>query len=256
MCNLCPEDAIDMVGDISEPGILDAILSMAMQAVDGFNGFRMHFIPETSDTSLRFRQSAERLGLSCHEEFRIPSPFLDIRSDTEHAVRTTRKKSLRRHENFFLREGGLEVTHMHRAEDILPCLDDFFHQHMARRSATDAPSLFEDEAQRNYYRNLTSAMSDTGCIRFTRIAWKGAPMAFHYGLSYKGRYLYGIPSFDIALAEHSPGEVLLKHVMEEAIGEGAATFDFGIGDEAYKYRFANGSRDLVTFGLYPSNPDS
>jgi CelD/BcsL family acetyltransferase involved in cellulose biosynthesis len=256
LCNLCPEDAIDMVGDIGEAAVLDLILSTAMEAVDEFIGFRMHFIPESSDTPARFRQSAERLGLSFHEEYRIPSPFLDIRSDREHAVSMTRKKSLRRHENFFLREGGLEVDHMQMAEEILPHLDDFFHQHTKRRSVTDAPSLFEDEAQRNYYRELTSTLSDTGWLRFTRIGWRGTPIAFHYGLSYKGRYLYGIPSFDLSFAEHSPGEVLLKRVMEEAIEEGADSFDFGIGDEAYKYRFANGSLDLVTFGLYPSNTDA
>ena len=81
--------------------------------------------------------------------------------------------------------------------------------------------------------------------------WNGRPLAFHYGFSYRGRYLYGVPSFDIELARHWPGEVLLRHVLLAAIEEDAETFDFGIGDEPYKYRFATHETMLRTWGLYP-----
>jgi hypothetical protein len=49
----------------------------------------------------------------------------------------------------------------------------------------------------------------------------------------------------------TPGEVLLRQLIRAAVEEGADVFDFGIGDEAYKYRFATGQEQLITWGIYP-----
>ena len=59
------------------------------------------------------------------------------------------------------------------------------------------------------------------------------------------------PSFDPAFARRSPGEVLLRALIEQAHVEGATYFDFGLGDEAFKARFATERRPLLTVGLYP-----
>lgn len=249
--NICPEDCLDFVGDISDPAVLDAILETARAHVKNFTGFRFYFIPDSSRTGERLQASAKRLSLNCCDEGNIPSPAIDIAGQPETALAATCKKSLRRHENYFIREGTLDVQHMQDAASILPHLDDFFEQHITRRNATEHPSLFQDPVQRNYYRRLTQDISPTGWLRFTRIDWNGRPIAFHYGLSYRGRYSFGIPSFAIELSRHSPGEVLLRQLLLAAIDEGAETFDFGIGDEEYKYRFATHVKRLHTWGLYP-----
>ena len=249
--NLFPEDALDFVGDISDPDVLDALLTTARNAVNDFCGFRFYFIPSTSSTGKWLQESAARLNLICYEEGELPSPFLDIAGESVKTLEITRKKSLRRHENYFLREGNLEVLHFRDAKDILPHLDEFFDQHIQRRNVTEAPSLFLQPLQQNYYRRLTKEISSTGWLRFTRINWNGNPIAFHYGLCYKGRYLFGIPAFDIKLLQHSPGEVLLRQLIIAAISEKAASFDFGMGDETYKYRFATGVTKLYNWGLYP-----
>ena len=249
--NICPKDCLDFIGDVSNPSILDAILQTAIKQVANFKGFVFYFIPGTSRTGKLLHDASLRLNLSCYDQGSLPTPFLYIAEHLDAAIEITRKKSLRRHENYFLREGSLEILHLQKAEDILPHLDEYFEQHITRRKATTAPSLFINAEQQEYYRCLTKELSETGWLRFTRINWNGKAIAFHYGLAYKGRYLYGIPSFAIELANHSPGEVLLRQLLLAAIKEGAATFDFGIGDESYKYRFATHATQLHTWGLYP-----
>ena len=93
----------------------------------------------------------------------------------------------------------------------------------------------------------------TGWLRFTRVEWNDRPIAFHFGLCFHRRFLYGIPSFDIAMERHSPGNVLLRHLLLAAIEEDAAVFDFGLGEEEYKYGFATGEVRLVTLGIYPKS---
>ena len=65
------------------------------------------------------------------------------------------------------------------------------------------------------------------------------------------RFLFGVPSFAVDLDRCWPGEVLLRHVILAALDEQAAVFDFGMGDEFYKRRFATHSTTLVNWGLYP-----
>jgi CelD/BcsL family acetyltransferase involved in cellulose biosynthesis len=161
---------------------------------------------------------------------------------------------LLRHEKFFRREGELQCEVLADARDVAPLLDDFFAQHIARRAVTPWPSLFCDPKQRDYYRRLTDMSAARGWLRFARVLWNERPIAYHFGLYYRERYLWGIPSFAVELARYSPGEVLLRQVLLHAIAEGAGNFDFGPGDEAYKHRFATDITQLQTWGLYPRSP--
>jgi CelD/BcsL family acetyltransferase involved in cellulose biosynthesis len=251
--NICPEDHLDFVGDVSDPLVLDAILSVARDSVATFLGFRFYFIPTPAATGARLHNAAKRLGLAIHREASLPSPWMDLVRCPGAAEACTRKTSLLRHERFFRRQGELQVEHLTKAEEVAPYLDDFFEQHVARRDATPHPSLFCEPRQREYYRHLTREAAAQGWLRFARLSWQGGVIAYHFGLSYRGRYLWGIPTFDVRLSRHSPGEVLLRQVLLNAIAEGATQFDFGPGDEPYKHRFANEVTHLETWGLYPSS---
>ena len=90
--NICPEDYLDFVGDISDPAVLDSLLVAGMDQAPDFLGFRLYFIPETSSTGGYLRASAQRLGLVCHDESSLPSPYLDIVADPEVAAAAARKK--------------------------------------------------------------------------------------------------------------------------------------------------------------------
>ena len=252
--NLCPEDYLDFVGDISTPEILDALLEEARAQVPECLGFQFYFIGDQSCTGQRLGDAAARLGLKCFDEGALPAPALDLAGMPEVALAATRKNSLVRHERYFQQTGTLAVQHFQEGEHILPQLADFFAQHVARRAVTEQPSLFLKPEQRAFYEQLVQRIADTGWLRFTRVTWNGKPIAFHFGLCYRGRYLYAIPTFDVELSRHWPGEVLMRQLLLAAIAEGAKVFDFGIGDEAYKYRYSTGATPLRTWGLYPPEP--
>ncbi|GAC1385598.1 MAG: hypothetical protein NVSMB45_14630 [Ginsengibacter sp.] len=249
--NLSPEDRLEFIGNIVDPIILDAILKTARNSVDDFSGFMFYFIPDASPTGQHLVDAAKRLGLECYNKGNIPSPVLEIDRDREHAIVVANKKSLIKYENYFNREGKLEVLHFTKEEEILPYLDDFFNLHISRREITEAKSMFLNTGFRTFYRDLTKLMSSTGWLRFTCLKWNTKPIAFHYGFSYKGRYLYAIPCYDIELSNRSPGKVLLRQLLIAAIAEGASSFDFGIGDEDYKYSFSTNNPTLSHWGLFP-----
>jgi CelD/BcsL family acetyltransferase involved in cellulose biosynthesis len=58
-----------------------------------------------------------------------------------------------------------------------------------------------------------------------------------------GFYLYN-SAFEPELRKHSPGNVMLSHLIERAIGDGVPIFDFLKGDETYKLRLGAVPRPL------------
>ena len=243
---------LDFVGDTSDPEVLDALLETARDAVPDFAGFDFYFVADHAPTRQRLEAAAARLGLESYEQWDVAAMTMDLRSDPEAARAATRKKSLVRHENFFRREGELTITHVREAEAVLPELEAFFAQHIARWAETDSPSLFLNSEARAFYERWATVASERGWLRFTRLDWNRQPIAFHFGMSYWGRYIWYKPSFDIELARHSPGEVLLRQVLLSAIEEGASLFDFGTGDDEYKHRFATDFDRVRALGFYPA----
>jgi CelD/BcsL family acetyltransferase involved in cellulose biosynthesis len=58
-----------------------------------------------------------------------------------------------------------------------------------------------------------------------------------------GFYLYN-SAFEPELRQHSPGNVMLSHLIERAIGKNLKVFDFLKGDETYKFRLGAQPRPL------------
>jgi len=244
-------DYLDFIGDVDDEAILDAILTTARDCVPKFDGFRFGGVPATSRTGERLQGTAARLGLDCYEEERADVPFLDLAAQRDAALAAATKPKLVKRERALCRLGALDVRHFQDGDAILPNLDAFFDQHISRWGTTETPSMFLDQRYRDFVERATRFASGTDWLRFTRVDWDGSPIAFHYGSCYRGRYIFGTPTFAPAMARCSPGTTLLRHVLLAAIAEDARTFDFGPGDEAYKFRFATQVTHVETWGLYP-----
>ncbi len=238
-------DYLDFLGDVSEPAALDGLLTAASDA--SCSAFRLAVVPERSPTTMRLAAAARRLGLALRGEEPVPAPAL-LRPEL---LQASRKKSLIRHENWFRRNGELTVVHTASGPAILPQLDRFFDQHVQRCTAAPYTSLFEHDQHRAFYRQVTKLNAGAGWLRFTRVDWNRTPIGYHFGMSFAGSFLWYKPSFELSFARHSPGEVLLRQLLIAAHDEGADTFDLGIGDDKFKYRFASSIPRVRTWTLTP-----
>ncbi|MDZ4728821.1 MAG: GNAT family N-acetyltransferase [Xanthomonadales bacterium] len=241
-------DYLDFIGRTPNHAVLAELLAKVMEKVPDFKGFRFYHTPDASGTGSALMQAAERLCLRCYDEGNMPAPTIDLAMT---GASVAQKKSLVRHQKYFEREGSLSIRHSSVASEILPRLESFFDQHIARWAVTSYPSLFLDPAQRKFYENLASSSGLDSGLRFTELEWNDVPIAFHFGFSYGGRYMWYKPSFAIDFAKHSPGEVLLRSLLLKAIEEDARVFDLGLGAEAFKNRFATHVPLVRTWGLYP-----
>ncbi len=130
-----------------------------------------------------------------------------------------------------------------------------FNQHIQRRSVTTAPSLFLNPANRAFYKNLLSKLCPVQKIVFSVVKAEGKAIAFHFGFCDGRTLLYYKPTFDLDLAAHSPGKVLLKEVLEHALAQDCQEFDFSVGQEAYKMDFANHMKTNCSFKVLKTPVD-
>lgn len=172
--------------------------------------------------------------------------------DPEEDRKLLNKKSIRRHENWFRRSGTLEFRYLEDPREVGTHLGTFFDQHVRRWGPAGYPSRFLDERHRAFYRNLVELMLPDGRARLSVLEFNGRPIAYEFGFEYGNRYYAIKPTFEPEFADHSPGTLIQKYCMDDVIERGLAEYDFTVGDEAYKSRYANHVRHAYRARVYPS----
>lgn len=241
-------DYLDIVVDrsLSEGEATECVLkifSTAIEAHSQSNGLLLRGIPEQGYTPRRLLSLGGAFWVT--EVRSTEAPAMDMAA----ARQMLRKKSLRRHEKALSRLGKLEVVKLSSAAEVLPRLPEFFDLHIRRWSRTLTPSLFLDSRQRALYVSLVRSLGENGWLRFTEVRVDDRLAAAHFGMHCDGRFTWYKPAFEPELARFSPGEVLLKSLIEQAEEERAQEFDFTVGGEPFKKRFATHIRTVKDYHI-------
>jgi CelD/BcsL family acetyltransferase involved in cellulose biosynthesis len=163
----------------------------------------------------------------------------------DHVADRLRKKSIVRHARKLAKLGELECKTTSEFDIANDAMESFFDLHVRRWQSTPTPSLFNQDSARAFYKAIARNLADIGCLRFSTVRLDGRLVAAHFGMMHEGVFTFYKPAFEIELAKLSPGEVMLKHLFEQARDECAQVFDFTIGDEPYKFRFATSSQEII-----------
>ncbi len=140
--------------------------------------------------------------------------------------------------------GGFDHLIARTPKEKNKLLDTFFEQKAIRFKALGIPNVFQAPETQAFFRLLLEADSggyDTP-LELHAIRLKGdfeGRIAAIAGLSRKGDHVIcQFGSIDESVvADASPGELLFWLMIERCCEEGAALFDFGLGDQDYKRRW-------------------
>ncbi len=232
-----PSDYADIVlskelSDSQSIYAIDLLLDGAVLATEGFRCFKLTRVQSDS-------RAFSILNSGCCKYFTtLTNQTMAPRMEMSVVEEKLKKKSLIRHERKLEKTGTLQDFHCKGTDEMLSLLEQLFEQHIERWQGTPSPSLFVNEVSKEFFRNVVANLGDLGWLRLSALRLDGALIAAHFGFVHAGRYTWYKPSFDVSLSKFSPGEVLLKRLLEEARNEPVDIFDFTIGDEAFKLRFA------------------
>ncbi|MCC6782732.1 MAG: GNAT family N-acetyltransferase [Planctomycetes bacterium] len=156
-----------------------------------------------------------------------------------------KKKSLVRHEKKLARLGAVALHDVTGREAIAAQLPEFFAQHSRRRAFAGDGLVFREPAARAFFGALFDELGpEQAVLSVLRCGDRSAAM--HVGFVSDGGFLWYKPTFDVELWDLGPGEVLLKHLLASCRRRGSTEFDFTIGEEDFKFRFANRTREAWT----------
>jgi len=243
-------DYLNFLVDKETPYVVDTLLGEITRMPSSWSHFYANEIPESSRLGLALQKLVDKRYHRLRALGRTPCPSLNIADHEEYLSSILRKQSIRRNTARILKMGELKVQHHCRKEDIVLLLNDFFQQHIDRWSVTNHPSLFLKQENRSFYHRLVDHLCKEGKLIFTSLALDGRAIAYHLGLVSGSDFLWYKPSFDITLAQYSPGEILLKELFVMAFERKFRRFDFTRGDEAFKKRFADQITYNVSFTWY------
>lgn len=121
-------------------------------------------------------------------------------------------------------------------------LEHLFRLHNQRRGQKLDRGIFESARLRAFHAAAATKLAAVGQARIYLLRTPAAVLAALYGFQAEHRFLYFQSGFDPALAELSPGTVLLSAVIEDCIRRGTRRFEFLRGDERYKSRWTSERR--------------
>ena len=209
-------------------------------------------IPGSSSTFADLQASTASTGLRMVDEARVSCPTLLLQEDGPRARRVIDKYSVRRPHNWFTKRGDVRFRHVSTVEEIDRLLPQFFEQHRRRWNSVGKPSLFSQWRQERFYEVLARGLLTRGWLQFSVVEFNGEPIAFHFGFDYLGCVTWYKPAFEVRYAEHSPGLLLTRHLIEDGLRRSRRELDFTCGDESFKERFASRHRFNASVGIYHS----
>jgi CelD/BcsL family acetyltransferase involved in cellulose biosynthesis len=196
--------------------------------------------------------------LSTRSRVAAPLPLIELAShESWDAYLGTRSSNFRQQVRRFgrraARDAEVRVRRTESADQLEADMATFFALHDQRFTGRGGSSLSAERARR-FHLDFARAALEQGWLRLWLLELDGRPAAAWYGWRLGERYSYYNSGFDSAFAALSPGLVLISAVIESAFEEGASVFDFLLGEESYKYRFADSEQTVSDVTLARALP--
>jgi CelD/BcsL family acetyltransferase involved in cellulose biosynthesis len=199
---------------------------------------------------LEWRGERHPLAALPHIQNQNASFQLPLGATMEESIAHINAKSRRKKYRAQIRKleavGGYEHVRPTQLSEQHALLESFFQQKAARFAACGLPNVFHPAETQAFFRMLIESArggSDVP-LELHALRLKGeyeGKIAAITGLSRKGDHV--ICQFgsidDSLLPDASPGELLFWLAIEHSALNGAAMFDFGIGDQDYKRRWCS-----------------
>jgi CelD/BcsL family acetyltransferase involved in cellulose biosynthesis len=245
VCRIAGANLGDRFHPVSDPSAESEVAAAAGEALadapEPWSVISLDHV-QTDEPWVKALGEATGRRLSTRSRVAAPLPLIDVASheswDDYLATRSSNfRQQVRRFGRRAAREAEVVIRRTEAPDELEGDMRTFFALHDKRFGGRGGSSLSADRAQ-SFHLDFARAALEQGWLRLWFLELNGQPAASWYGWRLGDRYSYYNSGFDPEFAALSPGLVLISAVIESAFEEGVAEFDFLLGEESYKYRFA------------------
>jgi CelD/BcsL family acetyltransferase involved in cellulose biosynthesis len=231
------------------------VLTTAFSALLDWGQWReckLEHLPSHARISRYWRKLPPRLRRRSRLVFGTHCPTIMVQADCPDVLReTATTKKMRVHGNRLAKRGQVNFRFIETGPDAQEHLHNFFRQHVRRRILMGKSSHCQELEFRGLLQSLTDELDLRDQLRFGVLELSGAPIAYTFGFDTNGKYTMYQQTFDVNWWDSHPGNVMLRHMLLFAHETGKREFDFSVGEESYKSRYANRVKDNFTLYLEP-----
>jgi CelD/BcsL family acetyltransferase involved in cellulose biosynthesis len=184
-------------------------------------------------------------GLAGNVEDQDPCPVLSLEganAELEPLLSTHARKKLRYYRRSLARLGDVAVEQATEA-NLDALLDALYVLHAARWRTRNLPGVLADPTIQQFHREAARGFLAAGALRMYATRVNGRIVAIFYGFAHGGSVYYYLSGYEPELEKLSIGTLIVAHAVEQAVHDGATSFDFLRGAEEYKYMW--GAKDRM-----------
>jgi CelD/BcsL family acetyltransferase involved in cellulose biosynthesis len=207
----------------------------------------------------QLRRQLKRLGMSEHVSTASECPYTALPDSFEQYLSKLGpnvRYNFRRRMKALEREASLAIIALESGAELRRCFGDLVRLHRLRSAQLHRKSSFLEPGVQAFHADVLQQMARRGWARLYVIQVCGGAVAALYGFSIGKKFLFYQSGMDPAWSRLSVGLVMMGWTIAEAIRNRHKEFDFLRGDEPYKFRWANSSRQTLTVRLFDRRPKS
>lgn len=222
--------------DRDEPETLD-VMMRALGAGNGRQVMLWQHAPADDPLLNRLKRVLDKRGWPWTRS-RSVCPLMHLGRDHEETSEAWTPKLRRdvRRRRKKLNEDGLRLEVLDDLGEIHAWLEEFFEVYNRKWLGQGNPSELTDPRMRRFYHALADRMPGD-VLHVSSLLHAGSRISYHFGFMQAGRFYYYKTAYRPESAGLSPTKLHVSMLVEHGCAQGWTTFDFGQGDEAYKFQW-------------------
>lgn len=250
---LCASTA-DYCEIVSAPGDREAVVHALLAQLRGMNVREIVFanLPANSPTASALN-SSQRYGYwrATEPAFTCWQIVLGRGEARQELKKTVTRKQLEKRKLARMEKiGEVRLTHLRSSETVAQALPQIINAQICRFLANGRISPLLVPERRKFIEELSRLLGPAGWLDVGELSVANKGAAWNFGFHFSRTLFWYMPTFEVAMESLSPGSCLLRLLVEESCDQDEVdVLDLGLGDEAYKGRFANGSTNTVLIRL-------
>jgi CelD/BcsL family acetyltransferase involved in cellulose biosynthesis len=221
----------------------------------------MEFSDSNADSPAlaQLRRQLKELGMNEHVSTASECPYTALPDSFEQYLGNLGpnvRYNFRRRMKALERKASLAIIAFENGAELQRRFGDLVRLHRLRSAQLHRKSSFLESGVQAFHADVLPQLARRGWARLYVIQAGGGAVAALYGFSIGKKFLFYQSGMDPAWSRLSVGLVMMGWTIAEAIRNGHKEFDFLRGDEPYKFRWANSSRQTLTVRLFDRRPKS
>ncbi|MBF0448838.1 MAG: GNAT family N-acetyltransferase [Magnetococcales bacterium] len=172
-------------------------------------------------------------------------PFLPLPTTFESCLASLSSQSrygIRRKERTLQRECQVTWGVVVEPKELESRLSNFMSQHQARWHGRNRPGAFHARNTIDFHQTVSKRFLQADHLRLYYLDIDGQPASSYYLFKQGKTLFFYLSGFNPNLARFSPSSVLLARIIQSAIEENLAEFDFMRGTAKFKFNWTNQTR--------------